>query len=484
MVVLCALLQALYTRYHGGLNAIPGPFTASFCNYWKVMSVYKSDMPQRNMAVHRKYGPVVRIGPNHVSFASPEALVTIHGSRQAFPKSDFYKQTVATWEGKPLLNLFSVQDVNWHSSLKKTIGGLYTKSAVLNLEPKIDTCLQLFTKKMKELTRSGNSTVDMSLWVHLFTFDCLGDINVSRNFGFMESGKDVNGMIAGSDSLLIMTGLYAQAPFLQVVQRVMEAIWGMRKVNPILKLTSSLVNERLEKPTQSRDMLNNFTNLRQANPDKLSSRKIIGSLYINLMAGHDVLAVTLRAILYYVARTPRVEEKLRAELATVHSKHAIGQAVPYGELSKLPVLDAVIQESLRIHGNLGLINERVVPREGAVINGFKLPGGTVVGVNPWAIHHNTEIFGEDVDVFRPERWLDSPEDRLELMRRNLFSFGAGPRKCIGMNIAMMQICKFISEFYRHFDARLAHPEKEWQVVGNWVTKQTEMDMLITTKAGT
>jgi cytochrome P450 len=51
--------------------------------------------------------------------------------------------------------------------------------------------------------------------------------------------------------------------------------------------------------------------------------------------------------------------------------------------------------------------------------------------------------------------------------------------CIGKNIAMMQIHKFITEFYRHFTAELAAPEKDWHVIGNWVTKQTEMDMLVT-----
>jgi hypothetical protein len=51
--------------------------------------------------------------------------------------------------------------------------------------------------------------------------------------------------------------------------------------------------------------------------------------------------------------------------------------------------------------------------------------------------------------------------------------------CIGKNIAMMQIYKFVTEFYRHFASELASPETHWHVVGNWVTKQTEMDMLVT-----
>lgn len=84
----------------------------------------------------------------------------------------------------------------------------------------------------------------------------------------------------------------------------------------------------------------------------------------------------------------------------------------------------MIDESLRIHGNLGLINERVTPPGGAVIEGYKIPGGTIVGVSPWVIHRNTDIFGDDVDSFRPERWLDERVDKVEVMRRNLFSVGS------------------------------------------------------------
>lgn len=78
--------QILYARYGSSLRTIPGPFFASFSNVLKVLAVYKDAMPQWNIAVHRKYGSVVRIGPKHVSFSSPEALQIIHGSRQAYPK--------------------------------------------------------------------------------------------------------------------------------------------------------------------------------------------------------------------------------------------------------------------------------------------------------------------------------------------------------------------------------------------------------------
>lgn len=87
-------LHTVHARYRGGLSAVPGPFSASMSNFWKVKAVWLGDMPRRNIEVHRKYGPVVRIGPNHVSFSSPEALHTIHGSRQAYPKVNICFESV------------------------------------------------------------------------------------------------------------------------------------------------------------------------------------------------------------------------------------------------------------------------------------------------------------------------------------------------------------------------------------------------------
>ncbi|KAI1095697.1 benzoate 4-monooxygenase cytochrome P450 [Rostrohypoxylon terebratum] len=474
LVVLCVvytIIQCLHTRYRTGLSNIPGPFLASFSNLWKVLSVYRDEMPQKNIAVHRKYGPVVRIGPNHVSFSTPQALQIIHASRQAYPKSDFYLLTSPPFEGKPLPNLFSTQDVNYHASLKRLLGGLYTKAATLDLEPNIDRTLKLFLYKMQEhLEKDELASVDMSLWVHLFAFDCIAELNNSESFGFLESGTDVNGMIKRADIILMDTGLYAQSPVLQSIRRYRGAIWRPRE-NPILR-------HRQNEPNSSPDMLNGLLRVQEAQPDKFSIRELTAALYINIMAGNDVLAVTLRAILYYVARAPRVEHKLVAELSTKTAKYPLSEMIPYSALADLPYLDAVIHESLRIHGNIGLICERVVPAGGVTIDGYKIPPGTVVGVNPWVIHHNADIFGEDVNVFRPERWIERTQDCINEMKKNLFSFGAGPRMCIGKNIAMMQIYKFTAEFYRRFKAELADPKKDWHVTGNWVTKQREMDMLI------
>ena len=85
------------------------------------------------------------------------------------------------------------------------------------------------------------------------------------------------------------------------------------------------------------------------------------------------------------------------------------------------ISNAVIQETLRFHPNTGTIIERQVPKEGAVIDGYTLPGGTVVGVNAWVLHRDAGLFGDDADSYRPERWIEASRAQRIEMERHLFT---------------------------------------------------------------
>ena len=80
---------------------------------------------------------------------------------------------------------------------------------------------------------------------------------------------------------------------------------------------------------------------------------------------------------------------------------------------------------------------RTVPHDGANIAEHYLPAGSVVGANPWVIHRNREVFGDDVEAFRPERWLD--EAQKGDMHRFFFAFGSGARTCLGRNISWLEM---------------------------------------------
>ena len=92
-----------------------------------------------------------------------------------------------------------------------------------------------------------------------------------------------------------------------------------------------------------------------------------------------------------------------------------------------------------LHPAAGLILERVAPPQGMDILGNFVPGGTIVGCNAWVVQRRPEVFGNDVDQFRPERWIEASASQLSQMKAAMFQFGAGARTCLGKNISMLEM---------------------------------------------
>lgn len=80
------LTYLFYTRYLTGISHIPGPFIGSISNFWKISAAWNEEFPQRNIAAHRKYGPLVRVGPNMISVDDPAALNIIYGFKPIYLK--------------------------------------------------------------------------------------------------------------------------------------------------------------------------------------------------------------------------------------------------------------------------------------------------------------------------------------------------------------------------------------------------------------
>jgi hypothetical protein len=143
-----------------------------------------------------------------------------------------------------------------------------------------------------------------------------------------------------------------------------------------------------------------------------------------------------------------------------------------------------------------LIIERIVPKQGAEICGEVIPGGTIVGCNAWVIHRRAEVFGEDAEIYRPERWLEADPDVRRKMEGSMLHFGMGARTCIGKNISLLEIYKLVPSFLRRFQVcmitwlsvfsdrhaeqhirqvQLADPDKEWRLHNAWFVKQLDFN---------
>jgi cytochrome P450 len=138
----------------------------------------------------------------------------------------------------------------------------------------------------------------------------------------------------------------------------------------------------------------------------------------------------------------------------------------------------VVKEGLRIHPAVGLPLERVVGPSGLVLYDTTFPPGTIVGVNPWVIHRDRDIFGPDAEIFRPERWLEADADQKKRMDSAMFAFGGGARTCIGKNISLLEIYKLVPTLIRGYRFELARPEQELTLQNAFLVHQTGLELRI------
>jgi cytochrome P450 len=176
---------------------------------------------------------------------------------------------------------------------------------------------------------------------------------------------------------------------------------------------------------------------------------------MQMLAGADTTASTIRAIVYHVLKNPRVHKILKAALKDA----GLSAPVAYTMATKIPYLAATIQEAMRVTPAVGLPLERVVPANGLTLpSGKVLPAGTVVGMNAWVVHMNEERFGSEPETFKPERWLRQDEEseggyaaRLRRMQDADLTFGAGHRACYGKHVALLQVYKLVATLFLQFE---------------------------------
>ena len=138
--------------------------------------------------------------------------------------------------------------------------------------------------------------------------------------------------------------------------------------------------------------------------------------------------------------------KLQTQIDAAVAKGVVSETIRNDEaMRELPYLQACIKEGLRVFPPITALRERVTPPEGDVISGYKVPGGVNIGLNMRGVLLS-EVFGPDPDVYRPERWLEATPEKLNEMKSvQELVFGHGFTRCLGINVATMNLNKALVE---------------------------------------
>ncbi|KIW63563.1 hypothetical protein PV04_08554 [Phialophora macrospora] len=437
--------------------------------------------------LHAQYGPIVRIRPNTVIIDDPQHF----GELFNWPKSDFF----LSGRGDPHVVSHGAElDLHLHKIKKRRIMGGFTMSQVLKNESCLDRRVMEF---LDQLAKKCDTIFDMAPWTQFATFDIAMDMIFSNPVGFLKAGRDVDNIIATLHSTFTFFGVAGLQPW---IARIMYHPWIFPLIGPkptdkrgpgaFLGFTQKQVASRLDKAMDAArpDILQWILDHADKDSQHTMTKPMLEQESMGVaLAASDSTAGTLRAIVLAVASNARILTKLRREIDAADAQGALSTPPTYDQIKQhIPYLEVVFKEAQRTYPIVGLPLFRTVPKSGAHIAGHFFPAGTEVGVSQWAVGHNPRVYGEDVALFRPERWSEDlchdPDARRRRDQAEIW-FSRGPMMCTGRNIAMVEVYKIVAQFFRFFDVEVVNTTSPWTVKALLVIVHSNFLVKLTKREG-
>ncbi|KAI1247554.1 hypothetical protein MGN70_011444 [Eutypa lata] len=382
----------------------------------------------QELTFHLLYGPVVRIAPNEVSFASLDGVREIYGSGgSGYNKTEFY-------------NLFTVHG-------RRTMFSTLNKEDVA-CEKEEDTCGSLCELERHEASRSAWDPGEIeeihreSLSVfgverlHDYAFDCVSH-HLFEPYGSDSlrnaTDEEIMKQVTLDDSLRNRLVAYYN-PGLHKMMGSILSLFAKPRETP---LAGNFVMEATAKTGAAQFTL---LNRMQDKAHGLDHLDMAAECTDHMVAGIDTTGDALCFLMWEISqpRSFHVQRRLQEEL----------RANPETPFDKLPYLDAVVSEGLRCFPAIPMSLPRYVPEGGRTIDGYFLPEKTIVSCQAYSAHRINESVFPQPDLFNPDRWL---QEKGELDRKRLsFAFSSGGRGCVGKHLALAEMKTLLRDVYTRF----------------------------------
>lgn len=458
--------------YLSPLSRIPGKKLYAITRWRIAFDEWNGKRTSNIHKLHQQYGPVVRIGPNEVHFNSPTALRKIYGAGSGFERTDFYRMFDVY--GKQ--NVFTFGPSSLHAERKKLLAHAYSKTSMIRgpvaeeIESKINDYLRVIAS-----TQNTGNEIFRSL--HWYSLDNITNFLYGPDLGGTSSMKGnqehqglLNDILDPARRRLTWFVLHFPTPTKWLYSRtgIIE-----RLVSPILPMqkpaTYTRIREHALKSMQDFNIALQEKSLTAASENSVidrlwahhESRKRTGLSDLDvaaecsdhLLAGIDTTSDTLMFLIWALSlpQNRQYQDKLIEEARSIPESGLNEDGNPTVEMSdKLPYLDAVIKETLRLYAPLPASEPRQPPQD-TIIDGYDIPARTVVSMAPYSLHRNQEVFPDSLR-FDPDRWFGTLNQVTE-MKRWWWAFSSGGRMCIGMHLAMAEMA-LVPAIYRKYSTKI------------------------------
>ncbi|RAK92430.1 benzoate 4-monooxygenase cytochrome P450 [Aspergillus costaricaensis CBS 115574] len=455
------IVASFHRNHNSSLKDIPNAhFSAPYSRLWLLSLRWRNLENRTRIQLHRRLGPVIRIGPRDVSVnCIDDGVRTIYSSK--FDKDESFYHELFDQVGY----MVTMTGNDEHRERKRMLSRPYSNSYILNSQT-LGSVLSRVSSHLKEKMTEWAST-STSVDVYQQAKCCTLDVASGWLFGsenatdtLRDSGfeNDLTTLASAASKIVsVRTTLYWPLTYL-------ASLIGNRLPNPdatfrwqawLTRAITDAYRRHPAKPTSTASLYDSFYDAFKAANPKMPRNEMASYIAVecddHLSASHLGLGTLLAYTMYELSRHPDCQRALRKELLSL--AESSDQSLAH-RLADLPVLDAVVTETMRTRAPCPGPFPRVVPDSGCrLAEKFDVPGGTIVSSSAWALHFNPVPFPSP-EKWHPGRWLEADEDMIAEMRKWVWTFGSGARVCIGTHFSMRVIKELLATIYMDYETYL------------------------------
>ncbi|PQE06866.1 cytochrome P450 protein [Rutstroemia sp. NJR-2017a BVV2] len=426
------MFLAVYNIAFHPPSKFPGPLTRAAFAWPGLLGTCKGQYVSDVWDIHQKYGPVVRIAPDAVSFSTSGAWKGVNSCFLRMGKNKSRK-TISVFQIKStqfiflvysfprliritLANFVASNDVD-HARIRRIVSYGFSASALRAQDGMITSHIQTL---MRELSARISTKTDIKKWFDILTFDIMSHLTFGESFSALPTGE--------LDPFTV--DLFGKFKMYNLIYLSREYGWINSLFKLMMKLPSVAEQQRryfegtrlkVEKRMQTdnpdeHDFMRYILHNNHENAMDLT--EIIGTTTVLVNGGGQEMAVCLSTTLYFMLKNPGWLKRSQNELSADNG-------------SSTTCIEAAINEAMRLHPPAAGNFQRRTGDSGIFVDGHFVPPNTSVGVNQYAAFHSPANF-HDPERFAPERWLASPPNEFFNDNTAAFQpFSMGPRNCIG-----------------------------------------------------
>ncbi|KAI0836327.1 cytochrome P450 [Hypoxylon sp. FL0890] len=497
----------LYPAIFSPLSKIPkAHWSCSISPAWILWARFKSRENRTLHAAHQQHGPVVRVGPNELSVNSIEGVKTIY--QGGFEKHKWY----SLFDNYGVPCTFSSLPQTHHSLRKRWVSHVYSKSHITTSPALTLQSSTILNKHLLPLIQASTHATQEPHGVDVHSLFCAAAMDFISAYCFgmprcadfirrnayrehwltLYATRKGYGFFAQElprlSKVLSILGIKLTPSWVDAANRELEA-WCKERSDATIRFLEreergeeNSVVDTADDPVVVRALLAGIEKeFRTSGEESLVYQTAIqqrdlsvaSEIFDHVLAGQETTGVALTYLSYHLSQSLNLQRELREELLTLKPNMRLDRdgKVKHPDskqLDSLPVLHAVIMETVRRYAPAGGPEPRITPKSSTTrIGPYEVPGGVRVSASAYNIHRDESAF-PDPEKWDHTRWLQSRataevEGSNEYegkngINRHFWGFSSGGRMCLGSNFAMHDMKLIIAAIYTNYTSHIVDDE--------------------------